>query len=931
MIHPFRTDKAKLEEYLLELYKKGYTMKQAYKSVCQVINDAETMEDEQSKSQDDEEVAIPSKRKKSSLSEESSSSSKENETTSAMARLLSYFERKYSIEEERASVDSSTRSSLNDAQKSDSTKAFSSDESETSDGSNNEENLKQIYCPSDDLTKDDPISMIEVDKCFKKEADKEFKLIDKERLEDIVKLLRLRRISTACCKAAESLELPIKSIKWLTGIEKFIEIEITDLQNSTIKINYSKEESTEEEEIVKYIQTDSGYFMKTEEFKVAAACDLLYLLSTKNVKLETLNFDIEPCDKEHAGSFPEHDTLKIVLSLWYLHLMDNASINTKKFEFTISRKCGSEERLMNLLYKFLSNFAFGYLETIKLRVWESFEMISSLNCDQKLDKPFKLEENGWSQCDLTVYQQWLQAVELDIQDDLFQKDWEKFWHFKTIRLMSLGVDDVVKLVETYNQHTPHIGSIITVQTAHPLDLKAIRTKLSETSEKFKKRDAVKKKNFILVMPHSHLQDAKSLGICGKYEFLKRNSYIKAHVNLFEMLKSTRSTYDTPKATRRHESTKKCTSNDSDRSNIDVSLIYEESNGGYLDREMADAFEVFHKAEYLKNQSDRNLKSADLETIVENADIYKIWHLRYSSQKFCNIIKQKPAPINAMVVTRGHDRIKTEMHVDPKSMKQMEYWRCDREQSLVWRGYHAQFDKKKFQQRAAFEIFSCVEKTDLTHFAFKTEKTHPWKKSASPFFKFFKILCRWLKSSLITVTSFSMELSWFRDNDVVNFDQVSMILSRINPEFLKKIKFRKYRDGYVEDATLKMLGWEYIYNYPQWKNAVELDIDDEKIRMKMKDYIHFCKIRIPLKSKDIRSFCEELAKNQPTKQQTKFMVSRDFDFEDAKEILKKNKFNLLPNGKYVIKLKTQLYISLFPNESMIIYYNENAPARMDGNF
>ncbi|PIC32008.1 hypothetical protein B9Z55_012508 [Caenorhabditis nigoni] len=487
MTHPFRTDKAELEKKLLELYKKGYTMKQAHEKVCQGT------------SQDVEVDAIPSKRKKSSLSEESSSSSMKDEAPSAMARLLSYFKRKYPIGEERASVDSSNSS--NDAQKSDSPEAFSSDES--SDGRENEKSLKEIYCSSsNDLTNDDPISMNIVDEFFTLEADKEFKLINKadkeskskdeaekkikliERLEDIVKLLRLRRLSTSCCETAESYTLPIKSIKWLTGIEKFIEIEITDHQNSTIKINYSKEESTEEEEIVKYIQTDSGYSVKTKKFKVAAACDLVYLLSTKNVKLETLNFDIEPCNKEHAGSFPEHDTLKIVLSLWYLHLADNYSINAKKFEFTISRKCDSEERSVNLLYEFLGHFLFGYLETIKLRVWESSEMISSLNRDQKLDKPFKLEEDGWSQCDLTVYQQWMHAVELYIQDDLFQKDWEKFWHFKTIRLMSLGVDDVVKLVETYNQHTPHIGSIITVQDAHPLDLKAIRTKLSEIFGKF---------------------------------------------------------------------------------------------------------------------------------------------------------------------------------------------------------------------------------------------------------------------------------------------------------------------------------------------------------------------------------------------------------------------------------------------------------------
>ncbi|CAO4372569.1 unnamed protein product [Caenorhabditis nigoni] len=489
MTHPFRTDKAELEKKLLELYEKGYTMKQAHEKVCQVIKNAETVEDEPGTSQDVEDDAIPSKRKKSSLSEESSSSSMKDEAPSAMARLLSYFKRKYPIGEERASVDSSNSS--NDAQKSDSPEAFSSDES--SDGRENEKSLKEIYCPSsNDLTNDDPISMNIVDEFFTLEADKEFKLMDEaekkikliKSLEDIVKLLRLRRLSTTCCETAESYILPIKSIKWLTGIEKFIEIEITDHQNSTIKINYSKEESTEEEEIVKYIQTDSGYSMKTKEFEVAAACDLVYLLSTKNLKLETLNFDIEPCDKEHAGSFPEHDTLKIVLSLLYLHLADNYSINAKKFEFTISRKCDSEERSVNLLYEFLGHFLFGYLETIKLRVWESTEMTSSLSSDQKLDKPFKLEEDGWSQCDLTVYQQWMHAVELDIQDDLFQKDWEKFWHFKTIRLMSLGVDDVVKLVETYKQHTPHIGSIITVQDAHPLDLKAIRTKLSEIFGKF---------------------------------------------------------------------------------------------------------------------------------------------------------------------------------------------------------------------------------------------------------------------------------------------------------------------------------------------------------------------------------------------------------------------------------------------------------------
>ncbi|UMM27959.1 hypothetical protein L5515_011016 [Caenorhabditis briggsae] len=511
MTHPFQTDPAKRDEYLLKLYNERYSITQAHQKICEMIKDGKMPEDDQST---ESRIAgateeRPRKRKRTSprddpdakkvrKSENEETGRDQPSTSSSLGQARTPGGSSSSDNRRKAKRRCSQRSEEMDTDVKKLKK--SSEASGTSEGAPTaiSDDWKDDVVFSDDYNKnyipdplpvddpEDPIQITVVENFFKMTADLELDAIvlngskTVSKLEDVLKLFHIRRISAEHCSICEKYTLRMKAIRWITGYENF-KIQITN-DLSTVEITYK---NVSNGTVVKCGNENQEVFIEGWYAEQLAATDLVFLFLTENLRLDLLAYDIEAYDEVRGELFPEI----VVLEDIYIHLeneKNSHSIDVENYEFTFTRQGKfmepyDDERVHHFgpLIIFLNPES---LKTIKLKLWDDSKVISQDVYKETLATLLETDRLSYGYYDFIETDQWRAPNVVDIQEGDFHKDWKSFYHFQLIKCVSLSVKDVKKLVETYKQHVPKRGSIIKVQAENPLPFEAIRASISGLGE-----------------------------------------------------------------------------------------------------------------------------------------------------------------------------------------------------------------------------------------------------------------------------------------------------------------------------------------------------------------------------------------------------------------------------------------------------------------
>ncbi|UMM26729.1 hypothetical protein L5515_010308 [Caenorhabditis briggsae] len=171
-----------------------------------------------------------------------------------------------------------------------------------------------------------------------------------------------------------------------------------------------------------------------DDYKTLAACDFFFLLKSPELKLEKLGFKIKK--DESMDRYPDVSVLDIIVN--FLAALEDV-IFVSKLSYIYSREeLYVPNTVTNYLPQLLENFKPSYLDEIKIRVWNDEKVLSSANFEP-------IKNISFGGCYET--EQWKNAIDLDIRDDLIPKDWDNFAHFEEIKVKSVDQNDLRKMLE----------------------------------------------------------------------------------------------------------------------------------------------------------------------------------------------------------------------------------------------------------------------------------------------------------------------------------------------------------------------------------------------------------------------------------------------------------------------------------------------------
>ncbi|PIC32000.1 hypothetical protein B9Z55_012503 [Caenorhabditis nigoni] len=238
------------------------------------------------------------------------------------------------------------------------------------------------------------------------------------------------------------------------------------------------------------------------------------------------------------------------------------------------------------------------------------------------------------------------------------------------------------------------------------------------------------------MVHDQFNDKAFRKFCAEYEFQKKSTFREAHRNISEMLVSTKAppveqqwnlvslmkkvvsgrgvkTMRSPE-----ERIEECTEADSDGDSIPDSHQY--FNVDFQLTELEEFYEEFHLNEFTKN---RKWKCTNEKVMFEEASIFERFSLRDGSSKYNTLIREREFPLSMITVTRAYGKVKllmshrkTEYDRRNKISRKdadVEYWRCRKGTTFVWKGFYAKFEPfERFQLCAAIDLFDVVNQTPI---------------------------------------------------------------------------------------------------------------------------------------------------------------------------------------------------------------------------
>ncbi|CAP38341.2 Protein CBG21584 [Caenorhabditis briggsae] len=221
------------------------------------------------------------------------------------------------------------------------------------------------------------------------------------KFQDIPDILFCRKISDLLCNNVGKIILPIKKLKLVIFKER-IEIHLSDSEEKgyLMKIIYKGEEGKGKR------ICGEALHREMDDYKTLAACDFFFLLKSPELKLEKLGFKIKK--DESMDRYPDVSVLDIIVNF------------------------------LAALEDLLENFKPSYLDEIKIRVWNDEKVLSSANFEP-------IKNISFGGCYET--EQWKNAIDLDIRDDLIPKDWDNFAHFEEIKVKSVDQNDLRKMLE----------------------------------------------------------------------------------------------------------------------------------------------------------------------------------------------------------------------------------------------------------------------------------------------------------------------------------------------------------------------------------------------------------------------------------------------------------------------------------------------------
>ncbi|UMM26732.1 hypothetical protein L5515_010310 [Caenorhabditis briggsae] len=300
---------------------------------------------------------------------------------------------------------------------------------------------------------DEQVDINFVKEFFQKEAEKEFLELNRkygdrkiEQLEDVLKLFHLRRLTPKCCASAEKYVLPIKSLKWITG-DSNIKIQITDYQNNTVEIKYWPGEDCS---LAEYGIGNPPVTVDTVEFNQLAAADFVFILKGPNLRLQLMEFDIEPFDK-----LP---TFECFIENFLNQELRKQQVHVAKLAYKFSSS--APDITYRTIQQYLAPKVLTYL---KFSVWK--------DPDESVESP-RIDYS-----DFVEFVQWKQATHLEIQETNLGLDWQHFYHFEVISLESLDPEDVEYMCQTFKEARYQPTKGITINVERKLDFEGIKSKL----------------------------------------------------------------------------------------------------------------------------------------------------------------------------------------------------------------------------------------------------------------------------------------------------------------------------------------------------------------------------------------------------------------------------------------------------------------------
>ncbi|CAO4372809.1 unnamed protein product [Caenorhabditis nigoni] len=411
------------------------------------------------------------------------------------------------------------------------------------------------------------------------------------------------------------------------------------------------------------------------------------------------------------------------------------------------------------------------------------------------------------------------------------------------------------------------------------------------------------------MVHEHLQHDKDHKVLATYEFLKRSTFQEAHRNICEMLAWDPVTQNRPRMDSSfmtkimttfprkgtdalgepQERIEECTEYDSDERTFRPKPCRQYFDVDFPLSKVETVYEEIHRT----NFGHKRLTSK--ESILKNADILERFSLMDASTNYSNLIQNLPFPIHTLIVGRAYGKVKTLMiHSEDDDEREkrkredvrIEYWRCRKGTTLIWRNYDAKFNRfNKYQQCASSELFHCLRHSKIDTLVFRTEKWNEYDPEIEPFISYYEQLYNSFENPdiSISVRNLEVELDWFADS-LDNERQTRMMLEITDKDVIEKIKFRKYTwSGFTGTmVTSERMGASELRH---WDTAKELDIQDLQIHLKISTYVQFDVVRIFLMSENVFQYSKEIMEH--LKNQITIAVGPNFDFEQAGQVLTRN--------------------------------------------
>ncbi|CAP38356.2 Protein CBG21601 [Caenorhabditis briggsae] len=430
-------------------------------------------------------------------------------------------------------------------------------------------------------------------------------------------------------------------------------------------------------------------------------------------------------------------------------------------------------------------------------------------------------------------------------------------HVKTIRV-GLKEEDIYELCQVVREHrsTPFN---LTMTVNEGFDFSKVQRLL------------VEKKNIELVAPI--IVDGKPVKISyrlgqlkfelfAKYEFLKGNSPAQASRNLYET--KTGGIVENVPREDADDLAREPTSTEIDPELSD----YQKPKRAtvldwYCDVSSQDIDKNFKKI--ADQEYKKNIKYGEIKDDIKPHDCLDLLLMLklYDAPQRDSL--KKAFPMNRVIVTRAYGKVKVQIFKLNDPPLNLQYWRCQNEKCLVWKGYQARFDKtSRFQLQASIHLYYVLHKAKLNVLEFKSEEYESWDPKLDPFFYILKSLNSQFRSDMgsVKANKLIMETRWYGDTGEKNEEQMKDLLKLLNSKHLVSIKLRKWksvenprevREAHEETIKIDPL----ISNMDQWRNAKELDIQNEDIHLNEQDFMNFETVHIILKTEKILDFCERI--------------------------------------------------------------------------